>query len=167
MGPKTPQNNLNFSAWSLQRCHCNMWGFGGGRASFATTSARSLPTTSSSARPRVRRWASNVCALIHSTEVPPPTRRIRFSRSMCFPLVGRTCALSAATTRTTPLQSDTPGPDPRSRSRASVTARNSALYYWSQNNYTHKKNIGELIFKLHTHKLHKNNSEGINCVIFV
>ena len=40
-------------------------------------------------------------------------------------------------------------------------------YYWSQNTYTHKKNIGELISKLHTHKLHKNNSEGINCVIFV
>ena len=30
-----------------------------------------------------------------------------------------------------------------------------------------QKMIGELISKLHAHKLHKNNSEGINCVIFV
>ena len=41
------------------------------------------------------------------------------------------------------------------------------LYYWSRKGYMHKKQIGEFISKLHTHRLHKNNTEGTNCVTII
>ena len=84
-----------------------------------------LPRKSSSLMPRVRRWVSEVWALIQVTGVPPPARRIRFSRSMCLALGGLVRG-QPQLSLSPPLYNQRPRPDPLSRSRASVTARSSA-----------------------------------------
>ena len=51
-------------------------------------SALSFPKKSASLMPRDRSWASEVWALIHSTGVPTPARRIPLSKSICLPRGG-------------------------------------------------------------------------------
>ena len=62
-------------------------GAGGRQSGFGQGIRLAMPEESAPETPRVRRWVSEVWALIHSTGIPPPTGNILLSMSMCL-LVG-------------------------------------------------------------------------------
>ena len=101
-GPPSPQGSC-LACWQRLRRPLGRVGLGEGKASSAHTSTQSFPRKSCSEIPRVCRWVSVVRALIHSTGVPPPTPRMRFSTSMCLRLGGRFPTRKAETTLTPPL----------------------------------------------------------------